>query len=69
MEVYMQIYIMPDGSKRQFEVAPEGARPLKPEKKVEKVEEKAEQPAENKAVKETKNKAVTKSKTKRTKAE
>lgn len=36
----MQIYIMPDGSKRQFEVAPEGARPLKPEKKVEKVEEK-----------------------------
>ena len=29
MEVYMQIYILPDGSKRQFEVAPEGATPLK----------------------------------------
>jgi hypothetical protein len=69
MEVYMQIFIMPDGSKRQFEVAPEGAIPLKPVKKVEKVEEKTEKPAETKAVKETKNKAVTPKKTKRAKAE
>lgn len=62
----MQKYIMPDGSIRQFEVAPEGATPLKPVQKVE--EKKVEEPIETKAVKETKNKAVTPKKTKRAKA-
>lgn len=48
----MQIYIMPDGSKRQYEKAPEGAVLFSP-KPVKKAE------VEEKAVEEPKNKAVT----------
>lgn len=69
----MQIYIMPDGRKRQFDKAPEGAVLFnpKPKKEVEvkevseevKVEEKTVEEPQNKAVK-PKNKAVKGSKKK-----
>lgn len=50
----MKVYIMPNGLKRQYEdgKAPEGAKPLKAEKK-------AAPEVEEKAVEEIKNKAVT----------
>lgn len=60
----MQIYLMPDGSKRQYDKAPKGAVLFnpKPAKKVE-VEEKAVEEPKNKAVT-PKNKAMKGSKKK-----